>query len=275
MAFAWIELVQMAALLAVTGVVAGIVAGLLGVGGGIIIVPALDALFVAIGIDPAVRLHVAVGTSLATIIATGLSSARSHHAKGAVDWDFVKRWGPAVLVGTLFGAWIASLLHGAALSAVFATVALLAAGNMLLGRADWRLADAMPTGPLLWLLGLVVGGVSAMMGIGGGTLSVPIMTLHGRPVRQAVGTSSAIGLVIGVPGTIGFIVTGWGLPNLPPFSLGYVSVIGFLAIVPTTVLAAPWGAKLAHWLPPAVLKRGFALFLLVMSAKFYWSAFHS
>ncbi len=265
-------LVQLAALLIVTGVVAGVIAGLLGVGGGLVIVPALDALFAYIGIDPAVRLHLAVGTSLATIIATGLSSARSHHAKGAVDWGLIKRWGPAILVGTLLGAWIASLLHGATLSAIFATVALLAAGNMLLGKADWTLAKQMPRGPFLWALGLLVGGVSAMMGIGGGTLSVPIMTLHGRPVRQAVGTSAALGLVIGVPGALGFIVTGWGVEGLPPWSLGYVSVIGFLAIVPTTVLAAPWGAKLAHWLPPTLLKKGFACFLLVMAAKFYWSA---
>lgn len=261
------QLLVLAPLLLATGVFAGILAGLLGVGGGIVVVPVLFHIFTQMELPEDVRMHLAVGTSLATIIPTAISSIRSHNSRGAVDWALLKSWGPAIAVGVLIGAGLAAQLSGITLQAIFGTVALLVAFNMAFGKSEWRLGDGLPGEPLRAALGVVIGGFSSMMGIGGGTLSVPIMTLFNMPIHRAVGTASAIGLIIAVPGAIGFMVTGWGIAGRPDYSIGYVSVIGFALIVPATILAAPWGAKLAHSLPVRGLKLAFALFLALTAVR--------
>ncbi|HET8726223.1 MAG TPA: sulfite exporter TauE/SafE family protein [Alphaproteobacteria bacterium] len=251
----------------VAGMGAGLLAGMLGVGGGLVIVPALLALFDFLNVDEAVRMQLAVGTSLSTIIATSLSSIRSHHKRGAVDWRLLRSWAPAVAVGVLIGAWIAGMVHGQVMTAIFATVALAAAANLTFTPENLRLTDRLPGQAVMAPIGVCIGILSSLMGIGGGQISVPTMVLCNYPVRRAVGTSSAIGLVIAVFGTAGFVVSGWGTEGLPPFSLGFVNVIGFLVLMPTTVLFAPIGARIAHTIPPIWLKRAFAAFLCVVALR--------
>ncbi len=253
--------------LLLAGLAAGLIAGLLGVGGGIVIVPVLFHVFTELGLDPAIKMHLAVGTSLATIIPTAITSARAHDKRGSVDWALLKLWTPAVAVGVLAGTALAGVARGAVLTGVFAVVALAVAAKMALRRADSALADALPRPWAQRLIAAVIGGFSAMMGIGGGTLSVPTMTAFGYPIRHAVGTAAALGLVIAVPGTIGFVLSGWGRPGLPPLSLGYVNLAGFALIVPATMLAAPWGARLAHTISTDGLRKAFAAFLFLTSLR--------
>lgn len=256
--------------MAAAGVVAGILAGALGVGGGIVIVPALSTLFLFLNVPEAVLMQLAVGTSLATIMATSISSMRAHYKRGSLDVGLLKSWVPGVAVGVVLGAAIARYVHGDVLAGVFAVVALAAAGHLMFTPEGAKLADGLPKNPARAGIGGVIGLVSSLMGIGGGTMSVPVMTLCGIPVRTAVGTSSGIGLVIAVFGTAGFIWAGWGQPGLPAFSLGFVNVLGFIVIVPMTVLTAPLGARLVHALSPVLVKRFFAVFLTVTAVKFGW-----
>lgn len=253
------------------GVFAGVLAGLLGVGGGIIIVPALFQLFAFMDVDLAVRMHLAVGTSLSTIIVTSVSSLRSHDRRGAVDWQLFKSLGPAVAVGVIAGAAIAGVVSGAALTAVFAVMALVVAWYMGFAPDDLRLARELPGGARRAGIGGVIGAVSAMVGIGGGSLTVPTLVLCNYPIRLAVGTSAAIGLVIAVPGTAGFMLSGLEAEGLPPLSLGYVNLLGFAILVPVTWLSAPWGARLAHWIPPRLLRLCFAAFLFIVSIRLFAS----
>ncbi len=255
------SLALLALALLATGVVAGIIAGLLGVGGGIVIVPVLYYMFTALKVDPNVLMHVAVGTSLATILATGTSSARAHFKRGSVDMDLLKTWWWAIALGVLAGAAIAGNISGGALTLVFGVVALGVAANMLFRKDGPALSERLPGSPFKEGIGALIGGISVMMGIGGGTLGVPTLTLFGYPIRKAVGTAAAIGLIIAVPGTLMSILFGWGVAGRPPFSLGYVNLIGFLLIIPASTLAAPLGAKIAHAIDPSRLKLIFALFL--------------
>lgn len=255
-----------------TGSVAGILAGLFGIGGGIVIVPVLEAVLGTLGVDPAIRMHVAVATSLATIIPTSISSARAHHARNSVDVDVVRRWTAFVLAGALAGSWVAAQLHSRALALVFATLALLVAIRMLLLPATRHLTSALPRGPLVSLVPFGIGGASSMMGIGGGTFSVMALTLFGMPIHRAVGTAALFGLAISLPGTFGYVVTGWGDPRLPPFSLGFVNVLGFALIAPATWLAAPLGARIAHAFAPRTLSIAFGLFLLIAALRLFTRA---
>jgi len=254
-----------------TGAVAGLLAGLLGVGGGIVIVPVLFHLFPFLGIEEAVRMHLAVGTSLATIIPTAIMSARSHHKKGAIDFDLLKSWGPMIFIGVLVGGFLGSLAKGWVLTLIFACVALLVAANMALKKENLHLAESLPTGILRAILGFVIGGFSVVMGIGGGTLSVPLLTAFHYPIRRAVGTAAAIGFIIAVPGTVSFVLSGLGNPDLPPGSYGYLSLFGFFSIVPATMLIAPVGAKIAHSVNPSLLRKAFAVFLFVTSVRMFYS----
>ncbi|MCX2723930.1 sulfite exporter TauE/SafE family protein [Roseibium salinum] len=251
----------LAAALLATGLVAGIIAGLLGVGGGIVIVPVLYYMFIALKIDPSVLMHVAVGTSLATILATGTSSARAHYLRGSVDMDLLKRWWWAIAIGVVAGAILAGNISGGALTLVFGFVALAVSLNMMFRKNVPAVAEALPGTPLKEILGFLIGGISVMMGIGGGTLGVPTLTLFNYPIRKAVGTAAAIGLIIAVPGTLLSIYFGWDVEGRPPFSLGYVNLVGFFLIIPASILSAPLGAKIAHAIDPSKLKLVFALFL--------------
>jgi uncharacterized membrane protein YfcA len=264
-------LAGLAAAMAATGLVSGTLAGLLGVGGGIVIVPVLFNVLPFFGIPDAVQMKLAIGTSLATIIPTSIQSARKHFAKGTMDVGLLRSLAPSIALGVALGTVLAIWLRGDALTAIFATVAVLVAVNMATTGADWRLRESFPSGAPRHGIGGFIGTVSAMMGIGGGTVGVPILSAFGAPMRAAVATASAFGIIIAIPATAGFIWAGWGNPLLPPLSLGYVNLIGVALIVPTSMLAAPWGVKLAHTIPPLLLKRLFALFLAVTSVRMIWS----
>lgn len=259
--------VAFAAGLLVAGAVAGVLAGLLGVGGGIVVVPVLFHVFTALGIPEAVKMHLAVGTSLATIIPTSIVSARAHRKRGGVDVALLRLWGPWVLLGVLGGATLANAAKGATLTAVFAVVALAVAANMAFRPEGRALAAGLPGASAQRAIAVVIGGFSALMGIGGGTLGVPVLSAFGYPIRRAVGTAAAIGLIVSVPGAAGFVWAGLGAPGLPPGSLGYVNLVGVALIVPTTMLAAPLGAHLAHSIGTAGLRKAFALFLFLTSLR--------
>jgi uncharacterized membrane protein YfcA len=258
--------------LVIAGVVGGLVAGMLGVGGGIVVVPILYHVLAALGVDESVRMHIAVGTSLATIIPTSFSSVRAHNKKGAVDWDLLRRWWPPMLLGVLAGSALAAYVRGQTLSLIFAGVALPVALHFALWGDKKRIADHLPRGPGGLLLPFGIGGVSTMMGIGGGTVGVPALTLCGYPIHRAVGTASAFGAIISVPGTIAAIAAGWYAGGLPPYSLGYVNLLGVLLIAPGSFFAAPAGAHLAHMTDTNRLRMVFALFIAITAARMLWDA---
>ncbi|MGV3490834.1 MAG: sulfite exporter TauE/SafE family protein [Devosia sp.] len=253
-------------------IIAGIVAGLLGVGGGIVIVPVLYWLFTFINFPADLSMHMAVATSLATIITTSISSMRAHHKRGAVDFDLLKKWAPALAVGALAGGLAARFFEPAVLTGVFGTVGLLVAINLTLPK-PLVIADKLPASPIQVAMATVIGFVSSLMGIGGGTLGVPTMAAFSYPIHRAVGTASAFGLVISIPAVIGFVISGWDVPGRPPLSLGYVSVVAALIILPFTTYFAPLGAKIAHSLEPKWVKRAFAVFLTATAIKMLMSAF--
>jgi uncharacterized membrane protein YfcA len=267
------ELIQLVLLLAAAGVAAGVLAGLLGVGGGIVLVPVLDLAFGAAGVPDAVRMHLAVGTSLASIVPTALSSARAHWHRGGIDPAVAMSWSPAIAVGATLGAWLASRVGGAVLSMVFAVVALGAALRMLLGSGGSGEAfDRGASRARWWPLPVAIGTVSSMMGIGGGTLSVPALSALGLPVHRAVGTSAWLGLWIALPAAIGFAWLGRGEDGLPAFSAGHVNLLALAVLLPATVLAAPLGAKLAHSLSRRQLSVAFGVFLLVSALRMFYRA---
>ncbi len=249
------------------GAFAGLLAGLLGVGGGIVVVPALYNLFLLLEVPPGPAMQVAVGTSLATILPTGARSALAHHGRGAVDWQVVRLWGPAIALGVLLGAGLARIVDGRVLTGLFAMLALAVAAPLTFVKAERTLRRGLPPSPVRESLGGAIGLISALVGIGGGSLSVPTLTLCGFEIRRAVGTGAALGVVIAAFGAAGFALAGLGQPGRPAASLGFVNLIGFLAVVPTMVLMAPLGARLAHALPGALMRRLFALFLVIMAAR--------
>jgi uncharacterized membrane protein YfcA len=248
------------------GAIAGIVAGLLGVGGGLIIVPVLATLFAMQGMSADVIMHVALGTSLTTIVFTSLSSMRAHHQHAAVDWHTVIRLVPGIIVGAWLGAAVADHLDTPFLRIFFGVFECLVAIQMWFGLKV--LAHRQLPGPVgMSLAGLVIGGVSAVVGIGGGTMSVPFLTWCRVKIQRAVGTSAAIGLPIALAGASGYIVSGLNAQGLPAYSSGYVHWPAFAGIVVASILFAPLGARLAHSLPTSVLKRIFALLLAVLGAR--------
>ena len=259
------EIIILALALIATGAFAGLVAGLFGIGGGVVMVPALYFAFGLLGYGDGPRMHVAVGTSLAVIVATSLRSVSAHAKKDAVDYQILRTWTPWIVVGTLIGAGIADLAPGRILTAVFGAMALLLSVQFVFGKPGWRLSDAMPTGVLRAGLGSLIGFLSALMGIGGGVFGVTLMTLSGKSIHKAVATAAGLGVAIGLPGALGFIAWGWGEPGLPPFSLGYVNMLGFAVLAASAFFVAPVGAKLAHALPADILRRLFAFGLVAVA----------
>lgn len=251
------------------GGLAGMLAGLLGIGGGIIIVPVLALVFGHQGVDPAVIMHVAIGTSLATIVVTSLSSIRAHQRRGAIDWRVVRVITPGIIVGGMMGALIAKQLSGETLRIAFGVFMVLVAAQMALGNtaAPHR---GLPRTPGMVVAGLVIGTVASLMGVGGGSMSVPFLTWCNVAVRAAVATSAAIGLPIAASGAVSYIVSGWHQAQLPPWSAGYVNFPAFVGIVVASTAFAPLGAGLAHKLSPKLLRRLFAAFLLVLGARMLW-----
>ena len=256
-----------AAAMIVAGLLGGFIAGLLGVGGGIVIVPVLYFVLGGMGVDDSVRMKIAVATSLATIVFTSLASARSHYRKGAVDFDLIKAWALPIFLGVVTGTLIAAYVPGKVLTAVFAVTALLVAINMTLRASSPALASDFPHPAVKAGSGYLVGIISAMMGIGGGTLSVPILTAFNYDIRRAVGTASALGFVIAIPGTIGYVLAGWGAPGLPAGSVGYLNLFALVALIPLTMLIAPLGARTAHAIPKHILSYAFAAFLFATSVR--------
>lgn len=253
--------------LGLVGCVSGFLAGLLGVGGGIIVVPVLFHVLAAFDVDPALRAHIAVGTSLATIIPTSFQSIRAHRARGAVDFALLRFWGPFVGLGVLIGVAISGAVPGAVLTLVFGVVAAIVALYMLTTPEGWHPFAALPRRPAQGALATGIGTISTLMGIGGGTLTVPVLSVFSYPVRRAVGTASVVGLIIAVPGTLGYVLNGWGRAGLPPFSLGYVNLAGVAAIVVTSMWFAPIGARAAHSIDPSHLRKAFGVFLALTSIK--------
>lgn len=245
------------------GALAGVIAGLLGVGGGIVLVPAFFYTFAHLGYGGPQLMQVCLGTSLATIMATAMRSVRAHDRKGAVDWALLKAWAPAIALGAVAGFLLAARLKSVTLQLVFGGLGLLAGLWMAFGRADWRLAEALPAGPGKWAMGGGLGFLSVLMGIGGGTFGVPMMTLYGMPIHRAVGTASGFGLIIAVPAAIGFLTM--RVEGAPPLTLGAVNLPAFAVIVAMTLLTTPFGVRLAHAMNPRPLKRAFAVFLIVVA----------
>ena len=250
-------------LLVVIGAFAGVIAGLLGVGGGIVLVPAFFYAFSHLGYDGPQLMQVCLGTSLATIMATATRSVRAHDRKGAVDWALLKGWAPAIASGAIAGFFLATRLKSVTLQMVFGVLGLVAGLWMAFGRADWRLGQALPQGPGKWAMGGGLGFLSVLMGIGGGTFGVPMMTLFGMPIHRAVGTASGFGLIIAIPSAIGFLTM--GIENPPPLTLGAINLPAFAVIVVMTLLTTPLGVRLAHAMDPKPLKRAFAVFLIIVA----------
>lgn len=245
---------------------AGVLAGLLGVGGGIVIVPILVALFTAQQMPEPLILHLALGTSLASIAFTSISSLRAHHGRGAVDWQVFRRVTPGILIGTLVGSWLAAQLSTRFLKSFFVLFLYFVALQMLLG-ARPRPSRPLPGAGGLFGVGSLIGGVSSLVGIGGGSMSVPFLLWCNVPLQIAIGTSAAIGLPIALAGAIGYVANGVAIETLPPHTLGFVHLPALAGIAGVSVLTAPFGAMLAHSLPVARLKKLFALLLLVMGTK--------
>jgi uncharacterized membrane protein YfcA len=258
--------------LSLSGVVSGVFAGLLGIGGGAIIVPILSAAFEALGFSGNVAQHVAVASSLAIIIPTGAMSARAHYRRGAVDLDVLKLWAPFVLVFTMIGGLMAAWFSGAVLRIVFGAMAILIAINIVTPFQQRLMGHLRGSPTAHRIAASIVGYVSALMGVGGGSLSVPTMVAFGQTMHKAVGTGAAIGVFIAVGGTMGFIVSGWGHTDLPPASLGYVNLIAFVLVGGFAALTAPVGAALAHRLRQQTLKYVFAVFLVLVGLNMIWKA---
>ncbi|PZR90212.1 MAG: hypothetical protein DI537_19450 [Stutzerimonas stutzeri] len=266
------DLIFLAVSLVAAGAATGLLAGLFGVGGGAVIVPVLYEVFRAIGVPDEVRMPLVVGTSLAVIIPTSIRSYRAHLAKGLVDTSIIKIWAVPVVLGVVGGSVIARYAPPDVFKAVFVAVAFASAMRLLFASDRWKLGDTMPGPFLMRMYGLVIGVLSSLMGIGGGQLSSLFMTFYGRPIHQAVATSSGLGILISIPGALGYIYAGWPkMDLLPPLSLGYVSLIGFLLFIPTSIWTAPIGARLAHRLSKRRLEVAFGIFLLGVCARFFWS----
>lgn len=255
------------ALLAIAGFTAGFLSGLLGIGGGGVLVPVLYEAFGLAGVPEDVRMHITLGTTLAVIAPTVLSSYAAHNARGSVDNAVVRRMAPWVFIGVMVGIVIADHLSSAALRWIWVVFGSLFAFKMFLGRDDWRLGSELPPPPRLETAAFGIGTISTLMGIGGATFTVPLMTLYGRSMLQAVGTATGIGPVIAIPGLIGYIISGWGEAGLPAMSLGYVS-LGALLIAPLAMFAAPYGVNVAHTISKRKLEIAFALFISCVVARF-------
>lgn len=249
-----------------TGAGAGLLAGLFGVGGGLVMVPALALVLPTQGVPAAVTMQVAVATSLAVIGLTAMSSMWSHHRHGAVLWPVFRTMSVGLVAGSVSGAFIADQLASRTLALIVGVGALLVALQMAL-EAKPRAAQPLPGAPGLVSVGAVIGLLSALVGIGGGSLTVPFLSWRSVGIRQAVGTSAACGLPIAWAGAFGFVIAGWDRPDLPEPHLGYVSLQGFAGLAVASVLCAPLGARLAHRLPPRQLKRAFAALLSVVGLK--------
>ena len=252
------------------GACAGLLSGLFGVGGGLIIVPILVAVFTSLSFPGQHIMHIALGTSLATIIFTSIASTRAHYKRANIDWQVVRKMTPGIVSGTLLGTIVASILQTAWLEAIFVVFVFFAATQILFNFSPdpgRNLPGTVGTG----IAGMAIGATSSLVGIGGGTLSVPFLVYCNSAIKKAIGTSAAIGLPIALSGAIGYMANGLRADALPEYSLGYVYLPAMFGIVLASSLTAPFGASLAHWLPAMMLKRLFAILLYLIGLKMLWS----
>tara|TARA_R100000750_G_scaffold50842_3_gene35833 strand:+ start:700 stop:1530 length:831 start_codon:yes stop_codon:yes gene_type:complete len=253
---------------AVAGAAIGVLAGLFGVGGGAISVPVFFEIFGLLDYPPEIAMPLAVGTSLALIVPVSISSARGHHRKGTLEVGVLKSWAAPILVGVMIGAVVARYAPPLVFQAVFVVVATLNAAKLLTGGRGWHLGDTLPGRTGMNLGGGVIGLSSAIMGIGGGALSNLFLTLYGLPIHRAIGTSAGVGVLIAIPGSIGYVLAGLGQDGLPPGSLGFVSLIAFALTIPTSMLTTRFGVALAHKMTRRALEIAFGSFLLLVAGRF-------
>ncbi len=254
--------------LLVAGVVAGFLAGLLGIGGGGVLVPVLYEVFRVLDVDESVRMHLVLGTTLAIILPTSLKSFAGHRARGTVDMALLKRVAPWIVAGVVLGTLTVKASSGDVLKWVWVVAAGLISIKMAFGREDWRLADHLPPSPWPQLGALLIGIVSTLMSIGGATFVVPLLTLYGQSIITAVSTASGIGPLIALPGVVGLAWAGWDASGLPPLSIGYVNLLGMAIVAPLSVWAAPYGVRVAHRIPRRTLELAFAAFLASVAIRF-------
>jgi len=258
-------LLQMLILLMVIGGVAGVLAGLLGVGGGIVLVPSFFYAFQTLGYDGPQLMQMCLATSLATIIVTSVRSVLSHNKKGAVDWTILRGWGLGIAIGAVVGVLVASSLRSSTLQGLFGVLGVVIGLYLGLGKSEWRLGDGMPKGIKRAVLSPIVGFLSVLMGIGGGSFGVPLMSLYNTPIHRAVATAAGFGVIIAVPSVAGFLLLPIDAASRPPYTVGAVNVPAFLVVIAMTLITAPWGVKLAHAMDPKPLKRVFAVFLTLVA----------
>ena len=270
------ELLELALLLVAVGALSGFLAGIFGIGGGAILVPVFYECFRLAGVPLEVRMPLCIGTSLAIIIPTSISSFRAHHARGAVDLEILKAWWLPVLAGVLASSVIARYAPERLFKVVFVMVAWSAAARLLLARQTWKLGDDLPKGPLMKVYGFFVGLLATLMGVGGGLFANLLMTFYGRPIHQAVATSSALAVLVSIPGALGYVYAGWPaaarFPEVAalhlPFALGYVSLIGAVLVMPTSLLTAPLGVKAAHAMSKRTLEVAFGCYMFLVGTRF-------
>jgi uncharacterized protein len=270
------ELIELALLLIAVGALSGFLAGVFGIGGGAILVPVFYECFRLAGVPLEVRMPLCIGTSLAIIIPTSIRSFRAHHARGAVDLAILKLWWLPIVIGVIAGSLTARYAPERLFKIVFVGVAWSAAARLLLARDNWKFGDELPKGPLMRLYGFVVGLLSTLMGVGGGLFSNLLMTFYGRPIHQAVATSSALAVLISIPGALGYIYAGWPAaaryPDVTalqlPFAVGYVSLIGAVLVMPTSLLVAPLGVRAAHAMSKRTLEIAFGAYLFIVGSRF-------
>jgi len=268
------EIVLLVAAVVVAGVATGILAGLFGIGGGAVIVPVLYEIFRILGVPEEVRMHLCVGTSMAIIIPTTIRSYLTHRAKGMVLNDVIRRWTVPAVAGVAVGSVIAYFAPSAVFKVVFMVTMTVIAIKLLFGRDSWVIATNFPGRPAMIGFGFLIGLTSSLMGVAGGSVSNMIQTLYGRPLHNAVATSSGLGVQIAIAATIGLTLAGWPkMALLPPFSVGYVSLLGVAIMAPVSSFTAPYGAVLAHRLSKRQLEISFGIFLLLVSARFVVSLF--
>jgi uncharacterized membrane protein YfcA len=268
------EIALLVAAVVVAGVATGILAGLFGIGGGAIIVPVLYEIFRILGVPEEVRMHLCVGTSMAIIIPTTIRSYLTHRAKGMVLNDVIRQWAVPAVAGVAVGSVIAYFAPSAVFKVVFMVTMTVIAIKLLFGRDSWIIATDFPGRPAMIGFGFLIGLTSSLMGVGGGSVSNMIQTLYGKPLHNAVATSSGLGVQIAIAATIGLALAGWPkMTLLPPFSIGYVSLLGGAIMAPVSSFTAPYGAVLAHRLSKRQLEIAFGLFLLLVSARFVVSLF--
>jgi uncharacterized membrane protein YfcA len=270
------EILELAVLLVAVGALSGFLAGLFGIGGGAILVPVFYECFRLAGVPLEVRMPLCVGTSLAIIIPTSIRSYRAHQARGAIDLEILRAWWLPVLIGVISGSVIARYAPERLFKIVFVMVAYFAAARLLSANANWKLGDDLPKGPLMRFFGLCVGLLATLMGVGGGLFANLLMTFYGRPIHQGVATSSAVAVLVSIPGALGYVYAGWPVaahyPEVAalqvPLALGYVSLIGALLVMPTSLLTAPLGVRVAHAMSKKALERSYGAYLLIVGTRF-------